>query len=137
MYGPDDDQSKFTTHVLHACHRNDQVLKLTAGEQERDFIYIDDVVSAYDTLVTQSCKLDLVGDIEVGSGVAYSIRHFVEITHRLTASRTELQFGALPYRANEPMHCLANLDRIKKLGWHPKFNLKAGLDKTIDIEFSK
>jgi nucleoside-diphosphate-sugar epimerase len=137
MYGPDDDASKFTTHVLHTCHRNVPVLKLTAGEQARDFIYIDDVVSAYDTLLTQRHQLDTVQDIEVGSGVAPSIRQFVETAHRLTASRTELLFGALPYRASEAMHCLANLARMSQLGWAPAFDVNAGLKKTIQLEFNK
>lgn len=137
MYGPGDDASKFTTHVLHACHRNELVLKLTAGEQARDFIYIDDVVSAYDTLLTQCHQLDAVQDIEVGSGVAPTIREFVETAHRLTASNTELLFGALPYRANEAMHCLANIERMTQLGWHPAFDLNAGLKKTIRLEFNK
>lgn len=137
MYGPGDDASKFTTHVLHTCHRNDPVLKLTSGEQARDFIYIDDVVSAYDTLLTQRRQLDTVQDIEVGSGVAPSIRQFVETAHRLTASRTELLFGALPYRANEAMHCLANVGRMTQLGWAPAFDLNAGLKKTIELEFKK
>jgi CDP-paratose synthetase len=137
MYGPGDDVSKFTTHVLHTCQRNDPVLKLTAGEQARDFIYIDDVVSAYDTLLTQGHQLDTVHDIEVGSGVAPSIRHFVETAHRLTASRTELLFGALPYRANEAMHCLANVARMTQLGWAPAFDLNAGLKKTIQMEFTQ
>ncbi|EKD99134.1 MAG: CDP-paratose synthase [uncultured bacterium] len=137
MYGPGDDPSKFTTHVLHACHRNDPVLKLTAGEQTRDFIYIDDVVSAYDTLLTQSHQFDAVLDIEVGSGVAPTIRQFVETAHHLTASHTKLLFGALPYRANEAMHCVANIDRMTQLGWHPAFDLNAGLKKTIELEFNK
>lgn len=137
MYGPGDDASKFTTHVLHACHRNEPVLKLTAGEQARDFIYIDDVVSAYDMLITQCNQLDAVLDIEVGSGVAPTIREFVETSHRLTASSTELLFGALPYRANEAMHCLANVERIKKLGWEPAYDLNAGLKKTIELEFNR
>lgn len=137
MYGPGDDASKFTTHVLHACQRNDPVLKLTAGEQARDFIYIDDVVSAYDALLTQCHQLDAILDIEVGSGVAPTIRQFVETAHRLTASRTELLFGALPYRANEAMHCQANLTRMAQLGWTPAFDLNAGLKKTIELEFVK
>lgn len=137
MYGPGDDASKFTAHVLHACQRNDPVLKLTAGEQARDFIYIDDVISAYDTLLTQRQKLDTVEDIEVGSGVTHTIRQFVETAHRMMASLTELQFGALAYRANEAMHCLSNVERIKKLGWRPKFDLKTGLNETIDLEFFK
>lgn len=137
MYGPGDDASKFTTHVLHACHRNEPVLKLTAGQQARDFIYIDDVVSAYDTLLIQCHQLDAVMDIEVGSGVAPTIRQFVETAHRLTTSSTELLFGALPYRANEAMHCLANVERIKELGWLPAFDLETGLQQTIKLEFSK
>ena len=137
MYGPGDDASKFTTHVLHACHRNEPTLKLTEGEQTRDFIYIDDVVSAYDTLLTQCHQLDAVLDIQVGSGVAPTIRQFVETAHRLTASRTELLFGALPYRANEAMHCLANVERMTQLGWAPAFDLNAGLKKTIELEFNK
>lgn len=136
MYGPGDDVTKFTAHVLHACHRNDPVLKLTAGEQARDFIYIDDVVRAYDTLLTQHQQLDTVLDIEVGSGVAPTIRQFVETAHHLTASNTELLFGALPYRPNEAMHCLANMERMTKLGWHPAFDLNAGLKKTIELEFN-
>lgn len=137
MYGPGDDASKFTTHVLHACHRNDPALKLTAGEQTRDFIYIDDVVSAYDTLLIQCKQLDAVQVIEVGSGAVPTIRQFVETVHRLTASHTQLLFGELPYRANEAMHCVANIDRMTQLGWHPAFDLNAGLKKTIELEFTK
>lgn len=137
MYGPGDDASKFTTHVLHACKRNDSVLKLTAGEQVRDLIYIDDVVSAYDTLLTQRYQLEAVQDIEVGFGVASTIREFVEAVHDQTASCTELLFGALPYRARETMHCLANLTLMTQLGWVPQFNLHAGIKKTIELEFKK
>jgi CDP-paratose synthetase len=136
MYGPGDDVSKFTTHVLHACQRNDPELKLTAGQQTRDLIYIDDVVRAYDTLVTKRDQLEPAQDIDVGSGVAPTIRQFVETAHRLTASQTELQFGALPYRPNEAMHCLANTDRIRHLGWQPAFDLETGLQKTIELEFN-
>lgn len=137
MYGPGDDASKFTTHILHACKRNDPVIKLTPGAQARDFIYIDDVVSAYDALLKQRYQLDTAQDIEVGSGVAPSIRQFVETAHRLTASQTELLFGALPYRANEAMHCLANVARMAELGWAPAFDLHAGLKKTIELEFKQ
>lgn len=137
MYGPGDDVSKFTTHVLHACHSNASELKLTAGQQARDFIYIDDVVSAYDTLITKSLQLGAVLDIEVGSGVTPTIREFVETAHRLTASRTELLFGALPYRPNEAMHCQANLNGMAQLGWQPAYDIEAGLRKTIELEFNK
>jgi CDP-paratose synthetase len=137
MYGPGDDASKFTTHVLQTCHRNAPELDLTGGEQRRDFIYIDDVVSAYRVLAEQRDQLDTVCDIEVGSGVAPPVREFVETVHRLTCSRTQLNFGRLPYRPNEAMHCQANIDRMQALGWYLRFDLSSGLKKTIELEFNK
>lgn len=134
MYGPNDAPSKFTTHILNACRRNEPNIKLTAGEQRRDFIYIDDVVSAYSTLIEQGSKLPAIIDIEVGSGDAPTVRDFVQTVHRLTASKTELQFGELPYRTNEPMHLQADISQMKALGWLPKFNLEQGLKRTLELE---
>ena len=135
MYGPGDDASKFTTYVLHACHRNDPALRLTAGEQMRDFVYIDDVVSAYATLLEQSDSLESIVDIDVGSGDAPAVRKFVEIVHALTKSNSELQFGAVAYRPNEAMFCKADIARMQALGWQPKFDLSTGIKKTIELEF--
>lgn len=137
MYGPGDHPSKFTTHVLHVCHRNERTLELTAGGQNRDFIYIDDVVTAYAKLLDQCTSLEPIVDIDIGSGIAPTIREFVETVHRLTASKTMLSFGALPYRSNEAMHCQADIAAMKSFGWIPKFDLEAGLKKTIEMEFSK
>lgn len=135
IYGPGDDPSKFVTHVLNTCFRNEPTLNLTAGEQKRDFIYIDDAVRAYSTLLDQLNNLEKALDIEVGSGISPTIRQFVQTIHRLTCSRTELRFGALPYRSNEPMHCQANIKQMKSLGWQPKFDLEQGLERTLELEF--
>lgn len=135
MYGPGDDVSKFTTHVLHACHDNEPFLKLTAGTQCRDFIYIDDVVQAYLAILEHLEQLAVGVDVPVGTGVAVSVRDYVEAAHRLCQSQTELQFGALPYRANEPMHCLADLTLMKGLGWAPHYDLRSGLQRMIEQEF--
>lgn len=137
MYGPGDDVTKFTTHVLHSCYKNLPELKLTEGTQRRDFIYIDDVVSALTALVKQHAQLAIAHDVEIGLGIASTIRDFVETVHRLTSSRTRLLFGAIPCRPNEPMHHQADITNIKALGWRPKFDLQAGLKQTIELEFLK
>jgi CDP-paratose synthetase len=136
MFGPGDDPSKFTSHVLHACQQHQPQLALTAGAQRRDFIYIDDVVSAYDVLAHQMNQLAGSDQVDVGSGDAPPVRHFVEQVHALTGSRTELQFGTLPYRAHEAMLCQADTRRLQKLGWQPAYSLAQGIQKTIDLEFN-
>lgn len=134
MYGPDDAESKFTTYVLHSCQMNIPQLKLTHGEQVRDFIYVDDVVSAYDALLNNVSSLNAVEHVQVGSGVALQLKDFVHAAHQITRSSTQLLFGAVPYRPNEAMHCLADVSRMNELGWTPKYSLEVGLRTTIDSE---
>jgi nucleoside-diphosphate-sugar epimerase len=134
MHGPGDDRSKFLTHVLHACRSHQPELALTAGEQRRDFVYIDDVLSACQTLLARRADLARFEHVDVGTGVAPTLRSVVETIHRLTASRTRLVFGALPYRAHEAMLCCADISRLQSLGWQPAFDLLAGLQRTIELE---
>lgn len=134
MYGPADDKTKFTTHVIWSCKCNVAELNLTAGTQIRDFIYIDDVVSAYATIVDKSNTLGPSVALEVGSGDGVPVREFVETVHRLTGSSTQLNFGALPFRPHETMLARADISRMHALGWVPKFDLVAGIRQTLDLE---
>lgn len=132
FYGPDDDDTKFTTYVIKSCLDNIPELKLTPGEQRRDFIYIDDVVAAYLLLLEkQELLTDWFVEWDVGSGHSISIREFVKTVHRITASKTHLAFGALPYREGEVMLFEANIAPLKKLGWTCSTSLEEGLRSAI------
>lgn len=133
FYGPKDDLSKFTTHVINSCLNNVPELNLTLGEQQRDFMYIDDVVAAYILLLAKRESLEeSFTEFEVGSGVAISIRQFVETVHRLTASTTSLNFGAIPYRTGEAMFSQAHTNELKALGWDCQHSLESGLKQVIE-----
>ena len=128
FYGPRDSDSKFTTHVMKSCLRNVPELKLTFGEQKRDFIYIDDVVSAY-LIILEKIKgfSNFFNEFDVGSGTTISIREFVEKIHQITDSKTHLAFGSIPYRTGEVMSSNANVEPLIELGWSCKTNLDKGL----------
>ena len=133
FYGSDDDDSKFTSYVINKCNSNTKTLQLTAGEQKRDFIYIDDVVTAYTTVLKRvNSHNKWFDEYDVGSGNSSSIKDFVEMVRRLTNSNIELNFGALPYRKNEVMNSKADVKRLIDLGWKCKYNLEEGLKLTIN-----
>jgi CDP-paratose synthetase len=134
MYGPFDDDSKFSTHVLRACRANIEALALTPGQQRRDFIHIDDVVAAY-RCVLESPSESGWQEVEVGSGEAPTLESFVRLVHRLTGSRTRLEFGAVPYRAGEALCCVADTTALRDLGWKPRYALEDGLRQTLEMEF--
>lgn len=133
MYGPGDDSVKFTNYVIDACLSNVPILNLTEGKQERDFIYIDDVVSAYMLLLKRLTSMDLsYCDISLGSGKTVSIRALVETIHRIANSKTRLAFGATKLSANDVMHSCADISYMKSLGWQPEMPLHQGLLTTVE-----
>ena len=135
FYGPDDDPSKFSAHVINSCLRNTPELSLTKGEQKRDFIYILDVVSAYMVILEKMDSFDSsFVEFDVGSGKSVSIREFVETTHNLSSSETILAFGAIPYRQGEVMNSEADISKLKALGWQCKYDIEEGLKQVIDHE---
>jgi len=135
MYGARDDKSKFTTYVIKNCLANVSELDLTEGEQKRDFIYIDDVVSAYIALLENvKRQVENFQEYDVGSGKAVSIREFVEAVHKITQSRTQLKFGALEYRENETMESKANIEPLKKIGWVCRKSLYEGIRLVVAID---
>ncbi len=135
MYGAGDDPTKFTTHVMNACLANAPKLKLTPGEQKRDFIYVDDAVDAYAVVIDRLSELAPgFNELDVGSGRAVTIRKFVETVRDLTSATTQLEFGTLPYRTNEVMFSQANTTKLHTLGWASRFDITAGLAKMIEDE---
>ncbi len=133
FYGPGDAASKFTTHVVRQCLAGGE-LRLTAGTQRRDFLYIDDAVSAVLAVLDRAQPTGLRCDIPVGSGEAIPVRRFVEQVHTACASRTALHFGVVPSRASEPDLCVADATALHRLGWQPQTTLDHGIALTIASE---
>ncbi len=131
FYGPGDSDSKFTTYIIKGCLQNIPELKLTLGEQQRDFIFIDDVTTAFLTLLAKEKTFSGFIEFDVGSGKAIMIKDFVEMVRELTKSSTFLNFGAVPYRKNEAMFCQAKPAFLYNLGWKPRYTLEQGILRTI------
>ena len=127
---PGDDDKKFAAWVLKKCISND-TLQLTSGIQQRDFIYIDDVLSAYEVILMNKSGLGKSQTISVGSGCPTSLRYFVETIHKYTQSRSRLEFGALPLREEESMYSCADIRELSRLEWKAKFTLEQGIASMI------
>lgn len=103
---------------------------MTAGEQARDFIYVDDAV---DGLIAVAAATGIDGQsIDLGTGVTHTVRHVVERIWALTGASGDIQVGALPYRAGGPITLTADAGRTTRLtGWRAQIDLDDGLRVTI------
>ncbi len=139
LVGPGDDSSKFVPYVIENCLRPAPMLDLTLGEQQRDFIYIEDVVQAYLLLLKRYLSTPEPGfsTYDIGTGTGIQIRTLVEQIKALTRSPIQLNFGAVPYRAQEVMYSVANIEPLQKLGWQPRYSLREAIEKTINASLEK
>ncbi len=130
FFGPFDTENKFVSFLMNSCLNNVPEINLTGGEQIRDFIYIEDVITALMIIFKVDFE-DYYYEIEIGSGIGISIKDFALAVKSLTKSSSKLIFGALPYREYELMYSVANIDRVKSLGFSPKYSIESGIKKIL------
>lgn len=132
LYGPDDSPNKFVSQVISVLKNNEPTLDITPGEQQRDFIYVKDVVNAYELILEKHNLIENNDNIEVGTGKPITIIEFVNKVKELTNSSTKINTGVLPYRNNEIMFANANPEKLKSLGWNQRYSLSEGVLEIIN-----
>ena len=136
MYGPKDDVSKFVPWVISQLKKNVPEIKLTSGEQFRDFIFIDDVVSAYICTLENIESLGSFSQFDVGTGKSISVKNFImKVKQRFEKvfeiNKTVLLFGAIPKRPGELNTVNVNNKALIDLGWESKYSIDQGIGKML------
>lgn len=127
LYGPGEHPARLVPSVIGALIDGRPAL-CTHGRQIRDFMYVQDVASAFVALLDSDVK----GPVNIGSGEPIAIAEMARsIAEKL--SRTDLlHLGAKPAPENDAPLVLANITRLRdEMDWHPKFDLNTGLEETI------
>lgn len=138
VYGPRDRPPKFVPWLL-AGLATGKPLRLTAAEQYRDFVHVEDVARAF-LAVLRAPIQDGFLEYQVGTGTAVQVRLFVEEARRAAGSSSELQFGAIPPRAGEIEYSVADISALADLGWKPSITYVDGLASYAahrHVEYSK
>ncbi|MBX9729928.1 MAG: SDR family oxidoreductase [Sphingomonas sp.] len=98
------------------------------GSQTRSFCYVDDLVRGLVALMESPA--DLVGPINLGNPIEFTIRELAEKVIALTNSRSPLIEMPLP--ADDPQQRKPDITQAQtRLGWEPAIPLDQGLPATI------
>jgi nucleoside-diphosphate-sugar epimerase len=128
QYGPMEDERRLIAGIITSLLK-DKPVKITKGEQVRDFLHVEDMAAAI-LAVAQS---HISGIINIGSGKPVTVKEIALNLGSLLEKSNLIQVGALPYRENDPMFVCSNNDLLKeKTDWKPKYTLTSGLKDTIN-----
>lgn len=106
------------------------------GTQTRDYVFVDDVVSAMISAATAPDIDNLV--INIGSGTETSIRDLIKIIMEVTGVKTDAIYNQRTDPGVSRMRADINLAK-EKLGFQPRFSLADGLRLTVerDVRFKR
>lgn len=134
LYGPNDNFDLTSSHVLPALIRkfhdakinhSDSVVCWGTGSPKREFLHVDDLADACLFLMNNYNKSEIVN---IGTGEDLSIKELTELI------QTETGFsGKIEWDSSKPdgtARKLLNVDKLHKLGWKHKINLKDGIKDT-------
>ena len=133
MYGERDEYSKFIPFIIKNILEN-KTIKVTKGEQKRDFVYVKDVVNAYLKVLDNlgNFNNDFM-EFEIGTGKSIYLRDFVNEIEEEFNKKANIKWGAISYKKNEIFDSKANIEKAKNiLGWYPNYDISSGLKRTIN-----
>ena len=134
FYGPGTNNFNFITQIVQKMLRNEVVIPLTKAEQNRDFLFIDDLLGVYDIMLKNHPHFKHFEEFDVGTGINTNLKEILEFIKEKTHSTSVLDYGAIPYRLNELMVSKNDVRKLKELGWSQKHKIKDGLIEVIKFE---
>jgi nucleoside-diphosphate-sugar epimerase len=130
VYGPgQQDLRKLIPYVILSLLQG-EVPKLSSGQRQIDWIYVDDVIAAF-FAAAQAANIE-GSTIDVGSGTLVSIETIVEQLVQLINPQIRPLFGALVDRPFEQVRVANVIKAHAMMKWQPVTSLEVGLQRAVD-----
>ena len=128
-YGIGENSPRLVNTTLKKCIHK-EVPTLTAGTQNYDFVYIDDVARAF-LLIAEKGKP--FHSYLIGSGAARPLRDFLMEMKEAVAPDLEFSFGSVPFTGiNLPLHIFDTSRTEEDTGFKATIGFAEGCRQTID-----
>lgn len=129
-YGPwENDTHAIIALIRRAVNKKDPYIIWGSGKQDRDFTYVDDIVSG--TLAACE-KITNADAVNLGTSVRYTIIEVVNLVFDILGWRPK----KIIFDKTKPEGVKTRALDIRKskriMNWNPRYTLREGLEKTID-----
>ncbi len=131
VYGPGQTRALLIGYLTEEARAN-RPIRLKSPHSQRDFIHIDDVVTA---IQAAAGRFDGLETLNVGSGRAASVLSVVKLIEEKLARPLDVRMPA-DHNAGNNDQVTANIDKIDRLlNWKPKIDLAAGIESCLSASW--
>jgi len=104
------------------------------GSPERDFLYVEDAVSAYLAITDQLAAGSAGGEaFNAGGDAPHSVREIVDLTIEVVGSDVVAEYQGAGVPAGEIDRQYVDSTKLRSLtGWAPQVDLREGLARTVE-----
>lgn len=131
-FGPNETNPHLIPEIQNQINSGMRKIKLGNLTPKRDFIHTSDMANAVHTLLT---KIDKGTDtFNLGRGIEYSVTEIVDAFSRELGELVEIEVDPSRVRKVERMHLLADVSKLKSIGWSPLIGIDEGIRTLIDLK---
>jgi UDP-glucose 4-epimerase len=125
LYGPGAPDSMLLVSMMAALRRGER-FPMTPGEQQRDFLHVDDLASA----IVEIARRQAAGVFNLAAGESHQVREVAAMAAEITGRGDLLALGQLSYRPGEVFDYRLDAQAAQAaLDWRPRVLLREGLTR--------
>ena len=126
LYGPNEKPQRLMPSVINSCLKGEAV-RVSDCLKYQDYLHVEDTAGG----IVDVFESDLQGAVNICSGKPVQLRYIVNKIAELTNFEGEILWGAIPAAFGDDL-VVGNNDKLKSIGWKPKYTLEEGLQSTIE-----
>jgi len=133
-YGRPDNDFFVTEQIVTQMLSNTDEIKLGYRYPWRNFLYIDDLIDAWVTLIEHTDKVSDGRIFTLGPDLPIRIDAWADFVAAKLGWQGQVCWHTKPARPGEIYWLNSNYSKIQQLtGWCPKINYDTGIDRTIEM----
>lgn len=126
LYGPNEKPQRLMPSVINSCLKGEDV-RVSDCLKFQDYLHVEDTARG----IVDVFESELEGAVNISSGKPVQLREIVSKIAELTEFKGEILWGAIPAAFGDDL-VVGNNEKLKSIGWKPKYSLEDGLKQTIN-----
>ena len=130
-FGPNETNPHLIPEIQQQVNSGMRTIKLGNLTPKRDFIHTSDMANAVHVLLEKTG--DGIHIYNLGRGIEYSVTEIVDAFSRQIGEEIKIEVDPARVRKVERMHLLADVSKLKSLGWEPRVDIDGGIKTLVDL----